>query len=147
MIVDGEDADLNRFHWSINKDGYAVRHEGPRETQVCVSPHRVILSRMLGRPLRPDEHTDHANHDKLDNRRCNIRLVNIQQNNQNRGGPQKNGTSWFRGVTRYRDGVRWVGQVGLDGKHYHCGLFATPEQAADAATAMRKRLGFLEKQG
>lgn len=75
---------------------------------------------------------DHVNGDSLNNRRSNIRLATQLQNSWNRRRPTNN-TSGYKGVTTFKRGPRpWHAKIGVRGKRYHLGLFATPEEAAVA---------------
>jgi len=57
---------------------------------------------------------DHWNHDTLDNRKGNLRIVTNRQNNENRNGAYKNSKSGIRGVSPFRANhgtMYWVGRV------------------------------------
>lgn len=82
-IVDDEDFPaLAQYRWHINTEGYAarsinfIRADGKRTCR-SVRMHREIMT-----PL-PGFLVDHANQNKLDNRRCNLRIATISQNNAN----------------------------------------------------------------
>lgn len=64
--------------------------------------HRFILK------TKSDEYVDHINHDGLDNRRSNLRIVSQSINLANARRQQNNRTG-FRGVVHYRRG--WKAQV------------------------------------
>jgi len=51
---------------------------------IHVQAHRIVLRRMLGRPLRSDEYGDHINFNTLDNRRENLRMLNARESSQHR---------------------------------------------------------------
>jgi hypothetical protein len=88
--------------------------------------HRVIL----GLPPK-NPHVDHKNHDRLDNRRSNLRIVTQAQNNTNRR--KRAGTSSrFKGVTWSKPRQKWEAQIQVDGWHRMLGRFATEEEAARA---------------
>lgn len=133
-VIDAVDADLIPLKWRANgSDGniYAGRtdnkllREGKSFTQLM---HRVILSRKLGRELLIDEHTDHVNLNKLDNRRSNLRLATREQNAHNRQYNRKN-KSGYCGVTPYKD--KWKASIQVDHKFTNLGVFDTPEEAAE----------------
>ena len=72
-IVDDVDYKYLCVHrWRYNTTGYATR------TFRSISMARVILNAKKG------EYVDHINGNKLDNRRCNIRIVTNQQNTWNK---------------------------------------------------------------
>lgn len=58
--------------------------------------HRFIMNAPKGRQV------DHINHDTLDNRRANLRVVNNQENNANRDGAYNTSRTGIRGVSTHR---------------------------------------------
>jgi hypothetical protein len=86
-IIDVNDADLAGRSWHAvpghrsvgNYTFYAARRRGTRH----ITLHRVILERILGRKLRVGEECDHIDGNGLNNRRCNLRLVNHRRNIRN----------------------------------------------------------------
>ena len=70
--------------------------------------HRLIMGEPKGKQV------DHWNHDTLDNRRSNLRIVTNRQNNENRAGAYKNSKSGIRGVSPFKSNhgtMYWVGRV------------------------------------
>ncbi len=139
-IFSNEDLDLAGFYWNPNQGGYARRilhkcRKGFKPKTVLA--HRIVLERMVGRPLLRSEHADHINGIVLDNRRENLRLTNPSGNAQNKHlGP-------YRGTTLHKCG-KWQALVALHQKSYYLGLFSDRQDAADAASKKRNELGFLD---
>lgn len=84
--------------WHVSDTGYAVRRKGsPRRT---FRLHRLIAGTPNGLV------TDHINHDRLDNRRNNLRICTQQSNARNRRLPAR-GYTWDaakgRWLVRFRD--------------------------------------------
>jgi hypothetical protein len=75
---------------------------------------------------------DHIDGDPLNNVRENLRLATPVQNAHNARGKRTSKSSSFKGVSQYRDGVRWVAQIMLRGRNFHLGIYADEEQAARA---------------
>ena len=113
--------------WRLTSHGYvAHKRSGGYEylhRRVMGSPNELVV--------------DHVNGDKLDNRRCNLRVVRHAENLQNRG-PNQSGTSRFRGVTLIRTG-KWLAQAKLNGQYHYLGLWNTEEEAGAAAAAFRAK--------
>src|SRR3990167_1278957 len=84
---------------------------------------------------------DHMNHNTLDNRKSNMRIVTSQENHQNRKGANSdNKTSKFRGVC-YKPKLRtWVGRVFYKGHCYWTGSFKSEEEAHKSVVFKRNKL-------
>lgn len=128
--------------WWLTKDGYATRKFYLPSTRlskwrkISRLSHRVVLERILGRPPRKDEITDHIDGNKLDNRRENLRVTDMWGNCQNRHNcPDRNITP---------RGKRWIAQIFYRYKRIHLGVYDTRAEAAAAALAARKALSYLD---
>ncbi len=126
-LVDPIDADLIQFKWCVTEhknNAYAHRQVWVGKQQM-ERMHRVVLSRILGRPLNSHEHVDHINHDGLDNRRSNLRVATHSQNMQNsrkHSSPQA-----LKGVSKA--GKKWEARIRINGIQTRLGTFLTPEDA------------------
>lgn len=89
------------------------------------------LSRLLTNTTDPKIKVDHINHNRLDNRKKNLRPCTHAQNlyNQLRHTTNKSGK---KGVYWYPPLKKWVAQVRYNGSSFHLGYFKTKEEAADA---------------
>lgn len=137
MLISPEDIDLLEHNWH-SCGGYAatIRNRYP------IKAHRVILQRMLGRPLNKGELCDHINGDILDNRRENLRPVTHSQNHQNGKAIRRDNTSGYRGVSYCNKRKKYYAQYHLNGKHNHVGCFETAEEAGKAVAKAREDAGF-----
>jgi len=110
---------LYRYKWKFN-NGYAVRNiKKNNRAYTKVYMHRQITD-------NAHEITDHANRDKLDNTRRNLRSVTRQQNSVNRKMPSN---KRFKGVSKSWVS-RWKAVIVADKKVYHIGTYETEEEAA-----------------
>lgn len=117
-VIDSEDyPKISKYKWYYHKNGYA--YSGYRETSK--SMHRLILETPNGYD------TDHINGNKLDNRKCNLRVATHHQNIMNRP-PSPKTKSGFKGV--WGDGKSWRAGIKLNGKTKHLGSFPTKYDAA-----------------
>lgn len=87
--VDDEDYDeLSKIKWHLNDSGYAVN----RKNGITTRMHRLVNK-------TPDGlFTDHKNHDRLDNRKFNLRTVTTQENMKN---IHAKGIYWDKNRNRY----------------------------------------------
>ena len=135
-LVSPEDADLAGFKWHAKPDKdtvYAIRsmrsQEGePRSTQYL---HRVILQRILDRPLERDECVDHRDGDGLNNCHENLRLASHTENMRNRR-KHDNNTSGRKGVYWYKRDLKWMAKIKVNGRPIRLGCFVDIEDAAAA---------------
>jgi len=81
---------------------------------------------------------DHRNHDKLDNRRRNLRECSEQQNQFNKR-PNAKGKSAYKGVSWLSRQECWVVRISLNRKKIWVGAFKDEMEAAKAYDAAAKR--------
>ncbi|HXF60743.1 MAG TPA: HNH endonuclease signature motif containing protein [Caldilineaceae bacterium] len=118
-LVDEADYErVSRYTWTLDKNGYVVRKDGKRKLLL----HRFILD------APPGYDVDHINHDRLDNRRANLRLATRSQNNAN-SGPRP-GASRFKGVSRHEGA--WRAEICVNGKRRRLGRYRNEIAAAKA---------------
>jgi len=91
--------------------------------------------------MNPKSHemVDHINHDTLDNRKCNLRVVSPSQNQWNRI-KRRNGSSRFKGVYRHPQTGRWMARIRCKRQEIYLGLYQSEEDAAKAYDAASRRL-------
>lgn len=124
-LVDAEDYDgLNKYKWHAlldkkMKSYYAVRH-GPtnrskktKDKRDLLRMHREIMNTPKGM------HTDHINHDTLDNRKSNLRIVTPRKNCQN----LKYKRILPHGVYLCPKKEYFMAQIKINGKRKYLGLF------------------------
>ena len=80
--------------------------------------HRVIIN------APKDMQVDHINGNRLDNRRCNLRLATDGQNMGNSKIPRHN-TSGFKGVSWDKRREQWEAYISKKDKKIHLGRFDT----------------------
>lgn len=94
-----------------------------RCTKLGVELSRVIVGLKKGDPRT----VDHINHNRLDNRRANLRICSMRENLRNRRG-KKSSKTHYKGVHPQQG--RYRAQICYQGKQYSLGMFATAEEAA-----------------
>jgi hypothetical protein len=109
------------FDWLCFKTGYA----GTRIGGTWVTMHRMLLL------PDPKMEVDHINGDRLDNRRCNLRVCTRAQNSVNARRWNRNRVG-YKGVYRPNAGRpgNYQARIYRNGKAVSLGLFADPIDAA-----------------
>lgn len=85
-----------------------------------------------------DTHVDHEDHNGLNNRSLNLRVLNPSQNTENRRGKNTNNKSGYRNVCWLKDENRYVVQLQIDGKNTRLGYFNDVDKAGEYAEEMRQ---------
>ncbi len=114
---DYEWAQWIRWHHDVN--GYAKAHPN-------LYLHRAIVNAPAGTQV------DHANRNRLDDRRDNLRFCSRGENMYNAGS--RGGSSRYKGVylKSKRNWVRWAIKMRINGKDIHLGCFKDELSAAKA---------------
>ncbi len=118
-----------------DKDGYLTFSLNGKKVLV----HRYIHEQYHNVKLRPDQHINHINHVKTDNRIINLEVVSRQQNNQWQR-KYKNNTSGYKGVCWNKQKNKWHAQICVNGKLQYLGLFDDIESAKNAYNAKATEL-------
>jgi len=142
-IVDDQFADeLMQYRWYCDTDRYAKRgvycgkQDGKQKTRM-IYLHREVLN-LAGVDIPKGYETDHINHDKLDNRLSNLRVVTRSQNQHNR--KLQRGTSRYKGVSWEKASGKWMAYIQHNGKQTTLGRFADEPDAARAYDTAARRL-------
>lgn len=132
FYFDIEDYDkIKNYSWFINSHGYVRATDSI--THKSIDLHRLIMG------TQDDEfatgiRVDHIKtENRTDNRKCNLRIVQQFQNNQNHKLRITN-TSGVTGVCYNISKNKWEARIGLKNHKYHLGTFDKFEDA----TAARK---------
>lgn len=120
VLMDTEYVNMvSQYQWSIGSHGYATSGAGKKQMLL----HRLICS-------APENKTvDHINRNRLDNRKCNLRLCTTAQNSYNKA-VSANTKSGFKGVC-YLHG-KWQAQIMYNSKSIYLGRYDDIFQAANA---------------
>lgn len=94
----------------------------------------------------PDHDIDHINHDRSDNRICNLRAATRAENCRNRGYSPRN-TSGHIGVAYDKARDKWTSRLFFNGKQVHFGRHETKSNAVCARKNAEKEYGFHENHG
>ena len=125
LYIDTDDYNKIKNHtWYENDSGYALT----RIDYKLVRMHRLILNLEEG---NQEIGVDHINHNTLDNRKINLRIVNRQKNSMNKNS---------KGITYQQDREKWVAQIKKDNKTYYLGRFDNKEDAINARKQAEEEL-------
>lgn len=119
ILASLQDIELIKGHcWHVDKKGYAMGGTKHKRFRL----HNLIMNPPVGKVV------DHINRNRLDNRRCNLRIVSNQENQRNRG-LNKNNRSGTNGVYYNKDCKKWVAQITINGRTIYGGLHENMKEA------------------
>ncbi len=127
VMIDEEDINIfNSFSWSITSKGYVRSTISFSKKQLKT----IFLHRLIMNIEDSKLQVDHINHNKLDNRKSNLRLCTNQENQRNTKA--KTGVSEYKGV--YFAEKKWRSEIYINGKkdRLFLGCFNLEEDAACA---------------
>lgn len=123
FYFDLEDYDLIKdFCWWINDNRYVINTQSNDKN---IRMHRLIMN------APNNKFVDHINHNKNDNRKCNLRLVTNQQNTMN-AKLKSNNTSGVTGVYWKKDRQKWQAKIMVNYKNINLGTYINKEDAIKA---------------
>ena len=132
-IVDSSDyEELSKNKWYYSTKGYAVRDEFINGKKVKIWMHRRVSNPPLNKQV------DHINHDKLDNRRDNLRHCTNQENHANKP-LNKTNSSGYKGVSFHKETGKWRAAIEIKGKKISLGLHHDIKEAAKAYNLMANK--------
>lgn len=121
-IIDAEDYEqISKYKWWLSPQGYAVRKSKGKTYMM----HRILTQ------AKGDEYVDHANRQKLDNRKTNLRLCDQSYNMANMKIPFNN-TSGYKGVAYNKNEKKYKAYICRKGMRYYLGTYIDAEDAAKA---------------
>lgn len=122
-IVSPEDyAIVSKYSWHQSDKGYVCGSTNYRTVRL----HRFIMGALRNQKV------DHMNRNRLDNRRDNLRVVTIAQNNQNRSISKSKTSSKYRGVSYVKKSKLYRARIVYQGTETLIGYFKTEIEAAEA---------------
>jgi hypothetical protein len=131
-ILDDEDfVRLGHFHWCYRgerdrKLGYAIRHARENRKTRTVYLHREIMGE-----VPPGHEVIFLNHDKLDCRRANLKVVNKDEARRHHRVRSDSKTG-SKGVRFNAEGQTWSAYVYRHDQIYHIGTYYSKEAAEQA---------------
>ena len=101
-----------------------------------VNPTKIHLHRVITN-CPPDKQVDHINRDTLDNRRCNLRIVTLQENLRNQ--KRANNKTGYTGVSFNKLTSKYEAYIKTNYRRKHLGLFNTIQSALIARQEAEKK--------
>lgn len=124
LVSDKDYERLNQWRWNISSVGYVSRNRYINKISVKILMHREIMN-------TPDGlYTDHINHNKLDNRRENLRVCTPTQNAMNSSTRNRNKLG-IKGVVWQADRNKFAVYAKVNGKSRFFGRFESLQDAAN----------------
>lgn len=108
--------------WFVDSVGYPTTTVNGKNTRL----HIFLLGKQPQSKV-----IDHINRNKLDNRRCNLRVCTQKENIQNASLKSTN-KSGIAGVYFVPKTNKWRAQISLNSKTKHIGIFSSFEEATQA---------------
>lgn len=129
--IEVDDEDMGRVlahSWWVSSspetDGHVICFSAKINGKI-IKLHRFIMGDPAGLVI------DHCDGNRLNNRKANLRVCTVKENNMNLGLTRRN-KSGYRGVSFSREMNKYRATISLDRKQLHLGYFERPDLAAAA---------------
>ena len=136
-IVDQNDFEkLKEYKWHVVVDccNWYARRVAKKGNKRCQIPmHRDVMDAQDG------FFVDHINHNGLDNRKMNLRIVTPQQNSWNTRRGRSRSSSKYKGVYWHKNRQIWEAGIRINNKPKYLGSFADEKEAAAAYDKAAKK--------
>ena len=132
VLLDDEDFNrLSQHHWCYRgerdgRQGYAIRHQRVDGKYITQYLHREILG-----SIEPGFEVVFLNHDRLDCRRANLRVVTIQEARRHHR-VRRDSLTGLKGISYNEAYNTWSADVYRHGKSYRVGTYHSKEAAVRA---------------
>ena len=123
---------VSPYSWYKTSNGYIATRNSQNDLLLL---HQIIMGTVDCQDMIQ---VDHINHDKTDNRRCNLRLANKVLNGQNTGLRVDN-TSGMTGIYWSKRWRVWIARITVNKKTMHLGTFHSFDDAVAARKAAEER--------
>lgn len=118
-----------KYTWNQNDKGYIYANYKKK---------KIYLHRLLFNLTQKNQLVDHINHNILDNRKNNLRVVTNSQNQMNRDKPKQN-TSGIKGIYWHKNKEKWQANIQVNGKLLYLGIFDSKQDAINARKDAEKK--------
>lgn len=133
-LVDDEDYErLKKMNWYCNNGGYVIGRRNRKYDYKFMLMHRLIMNT----PKNMD--TDHINHNKLDNRKSNLRICTVKENMGNQRKIRAGTSSKYKGVCLDKYKGTWRSYIIVSGRHIYLGRHQNEIDAAKAYNKAAKK--------
>lgn len=130
-LIDDEDfVIVSKHKWYYAQES---KNYGRAKTNIKKENGRGTTLKMHTLIMRPPKgfEVDHINHNPLDNRRSNLRVVTRSQNQKNMNKMSTN-KSGYKGVSHHKKSNKWQVHIMNNGNRVYLGLFVDLKVAAEA---------------
>lgn len=127
-IVDNIDADVLLRNWYVSKHQTGKWKITTSDSGRTTYLGRIILSRIIGRPLAPFEYVGYWYGNPFDNRRVNLFVATIHQINHRRRTFDNNEVK-YKGVTYMKRDNRYRARIYVNGNAIYLGQYEYAEHA------------------
>lgn len=125
LFDDSDSTKVLPYKWHLSHNGYAIRRQRTAAGKRVIYMHKEIFGDV------GDLDVDHADANKLNNTKENLRTATRTLNNAN-SKPRTGCSSIFKGVAWVKSYGKWWAYINRDGKRNHLGYFDSEKDAAIA---------------
>lgn len=126
FYFDKENLELvSQYTWCIHHKGYVMTKDYKNQFK------DLRLHRLIFNLNNPKLHVDHINHNKIDNRKSNLRICSNAENMRNKRLISTN-KSGYKGVCWNKIKKKWISQIKVNQTQMYLGTFADKKEAAQA---------------